>query len=576
MTAALRVTVVHGYYLHDSGSGVYVRELTRELVRQGHDVTLVCQERSPELYDFIDSAYALDSANAELVPLFETRTPRYSGRCRLVRPHLGGRLLVFVEGPFPGFASSGIKAFHHAPADWIQEYVAANVRALRSAFAAWPPDVVQANHAIMQPYAVRAALAGAAPYLATVHGSELNFSLKPDRRLAPYALDGLRDAAAVVSVSPAMVADAVAWAASEGLDIASKSSVLPPGVDTALMTPAPDRQAALESLARDVALPPELDLAPEDDVLAFAGRLMWTKGIQHVVAALPLMAARRPRLRLLIAGDGPAREPARKLLRLLGDDDRPGATALAQTEPELRTLPEYGPVVPSAIAPPLPEGRLQAAFLGHLTSTQLARVFAAADLSLAPSVFPEAVGMVTVEALVGRGPAGGRVPQRVGVGGGRGGALARGPGLPGADPRSVPHPGDGPPGPRPLAALPHGRPGLPHASPRPGRSALPLLGEGGPPLPGAGRPVGYPGSPRAPVRAARARAEAARAAGRVPPRTRPPARRREAAPATARPAGPSRTCPPSSLRTCCRWSSPPTGRPPAGRPRPAGARSPPL
>jgi len=65
----LRIAIVHGYYLHDSGSGVYVRELAHELVRQGHEVTLVCQERSPELYDFIDEACELRDDNLALRPL---------------------------------------------------------------------------------------------------------------------------------------------------------------------------------------------------------------------------------------------------------------------------------------------------------------------------------------------------------------------------------------------------------------------------------------------------------------------------------------------------------------------------
>ena len=47
----MRVALVHGYFLHDSGSGIYVRELARSLVRLGHDVTLVCQERDPARYD---------------------------------------------------------------------------------------------------------------------------------------------------------------------------------------------------------------------------------------------------------------------------------------------------------------------------------------------------------------------------------------------------------------------------------------------------------------------------------------------------------------------------------------------
>ena len=386
---------MHGYYLHDSGSGVYVREVTRELVRQGHDVTLVCQERSPELYDFIDTVYGFDEGNPAPVLLGDVRQPIYGGRCRLVRPRLR-RLLVYVEGPFPGFESECVAAFHTSPTDWIEEYVRDNVAAVRAAFAAWRPQAVLANHAMMQPHIVRRALGRAAPYVATVHGSELNFSVKHDPRLGPYTVDGLEAAAAVVTVSAASAEDVVGWARGQGMDIAAKTCTIAPGVDSHTFVPAPDRAAAIEALRREVKLPAELDVGLEDPIIVYAGRLMWTKGIQHAVAALPLIAAHYPGVRLLIAGEGPAREPLERLAALLGKGDEAGARALALAESELHTLPEFGPVVPATV-PPI--GRPPLVFLGHLTSAQLGRVFAAADVSLAPSVFPEAVGLVTTEAL---------------------------------------------------------------------------------------------------------------------------------------------------------------------------------
>ena len=167
----MQVAVVHGYFLGDSGSGVYVRHLTRALMAEGHNVTLLCQEREPERYDFIDSVFDLDESNTTLLPVGEPCPPRGSGSCRLVRPNLGGRLLVYVDGPFAGFDRSAIKTFQDAPDDWIGTHIAANVAALRTAFARWAPDVVLAQHAIMQPYVVREALGGRASYVVTTHGS---------------------------------------------------------------------------------------------------------------------------------------------------------------------------------------------------------------------------------------------------------------------------------------------------------------------------------------------------------------------------------------------------------------------
>lgn len=392
----MRIAIVHGYFLHDSGSGIYVRELTRELVRQGHDVTLVCQERRPELYDFIDSVYELDETDTRALPLVQGRDGRYPGRCRLVRPNLGGRLLVYAEGSFPGFDRSQVKAFQNSSEDSIEHYVASNMAALLVAFSAWPPELVLAGHVIMQPYIVERALVGAAPYVVTVHGSELNFSLKRDPRLVPYALTGLSSAAAVVAVSQPSAEDTMEWARSNGLEIRDKTWVVPPGIDGDTFTPAPSRAEAIEALRRDVVLPEGFDIRPEDDVLAFAGALRRTKGIQHVLAALPLIAAERPRVRLLVAGDGPARPALERLSALLQNGDCAGARQLTEVDEDLRTPAEFGDVVLGAF-----EGAEypRVAFLGHLTHQNLARVFAAADASIAPSVFPEAVGLVNIEAL---------------------------------------------------------------------------------------------------------------------------------------------------------------------------------
>jgi glycosyltransferase involved in cell wall biosynthesis len=391
----VRVAVIHGYYLHDSGSGIYVREVARELVRQGHDVTLVSQERKPELYDFIDDAYAFEANDIEPVRLCDVRQPLYEGRCRLVRPHLR-RLLVYVNGPFPGFEPERVGAFQDSPTECIEGYVLDNVAALRAVFAAWPPDVVLANHAMMQPYIVKQALAGTAPYVATIHGSELNFSLRHDPRLVPFALEGLEGAVAVVSVSDPGAAEIIAWAAQHGLRIAGKTFAIPPGVDARTFAPATDRTSAIEALGREISLPDDLQLRLKDRIIVYAGRLMWTKGIQHAVSCLPLVVAHHPAVRLLIAGEGPAKGPLLELGRLLGEGDHESARALALSESELHAPPEFGQLVP-ATTPNV--GPLPIHFLGHLNSAQLGRLFAAADLSLAPSVFPEAVGLVTIEAL---------------------------------------------------------------------------------------------------------------------------------------------------------------------------------
>lgn len=390
----MRVTVVHGYFLHDSGSAIYTRELARELARAGHEVTLVCQEQHPESFGFIDSVYDLDTENLHVIE-FMRRQSALNGSCRLVRPHLSGNLLTYVAGPFPGFTAV---PFQEVETDQIESYINANTRALETVFDIWPPDLVQANHAIMQPLVVRRALAGRAPYVVTVHGSELNFSIKSDPRLVPYALEGLERATAVFALSDSSLEELREFADAHGMDLGSKAMELSPGVDTELFSPARDRSGLPESIF------PLLDEA--EKVLVFAGRLLWTKGLQYVVAGLPLILAQRPDLQLLVAGEGPMLIPILAFIDALGSGDFDKALELLTDEPQLRTEKDFGDVLP-AMNTVERELYLEGSrslgdhihFLGHLSHDQLAGLFAAADISLAPSVFPEAFGLVSIEAL---------------------------------------------------------------------------------------------------------------------------------------------------------------------------------
>lgn len=396
----MRIAVIHGYFLSDSGSAVYVRELTRELVRQGHEVTLVCQEQAPQKNGFIGEAYDLDPEADEPERVFERsggverRRQIAVGGCRLVRPRIGRRLLTYVAGPFPGFEAI---PFQDAPDDDIAAYIEANIRSLEKAFELWPPQLVLANHLVVQPYVSHKALekafpqpGGRPPYLVTVHGSALNFTVKHDRRMAAYAREGIEGARSIVSLSSSSCEQVVNFAAGEGIVAGNKCHVVPPGVDTALFTP-------------------EASGHLSGQTLMFVGRLLWTKGLQYIVAALPLVLARLPQVRLVAVGDGPMRDPLQEFIDMLDAGDLDSAAVLAERSPELRASEEYGPLLPEmdeknsaayiAAANGTIAGRVR--FLGHLPHGELAPLYASASIVLSPSVFPEAFALVSVEAMAG-------------------------------------------------------------------------------------------------------------------------------------------------------------------------------
>jgi glycogen(starch) synthase len=99
------------------------------------------------------------------------------------------------------------------------------------------------------------------------------------------------------------------WEVSRLLELApEKVQVIPNGVD------APVWQAPAAAVAAARAR-----FAGDGPLLGFAGRLVYEKGVQHLVSALPELRHRHPGLRVVIAGDGPHRaelQDATKRLRL--------------------------------------------------------------------------------------------------------------------------------------------------------------------------------------------------------------------------------------------------------------------
>src|SRR3954451_9132463 len=194
----MKILIFHGYMLRGTGSNIYNVNLAPALARLGHEVHLLCQDRDVRIEGV-----------------------------EIHNPDIGGLLPVYVKDPYDGFE---VKAFEELSEDELDRYLEANVAAVQEvATAAGGIDVGLANHLVMGPAIL--ARAGVAPFAAKVHGSALEYTVKPHPRFLPYAEEGM-NAASGVLVGSRHTAESL-WAALPGVSgLEAKTRLGPPGVDT--------------------------------------------------------------------------------------------------------------------------------------------------------------------------------------------------------------------------------------------------------------------------------------------------------------------------------------------------------
>jgi glycosyltransferase involved in cell wall biosynthesis len=267
----VRILVWHGYLLGGTGSNVYTRALAREWSRAGHDVTVVCQERSPQNYDL--------------------------GGAQVVRPELpGGLLPVFVLDRYEGLEAKLLQDFTEAQS---ASYVDANAVALREL---GPADLVFANHVLM------GAPVGAATgsrFRVKVHGSELEYSMRGRPRLEDRGREALAQAERTY-VGSRHIRDVLEDVVGHVDGVVE----VPPGVDVDEFVPQPrDRALAglIEEAERDPPNPGNANERLPDDgnaarladfldgdgpTVVYFGKLIRNKGVHLLLEAMRGLDAR--------------------------------------------------------------------------------------------------------------------------------------------------------------------------------------------------------------------------------------------------------------------------------------------
>jgi glycosyltransferase involved in cell wall biosynthesis len=346
----MRVLIFHGYMLRGTGSNIYNVNLAPALARLGHEVHLLCQDREVRLEGV-----------------------------EIHNPDIGGLLPVYVKDPYEGFE---VKAFPELTEAELDRYLDANVAAVREvAERAGGIDAALANHLVMGPAIL--ARAGIAPFAAKVHGSALEYTVKPHPRFRPYAREGL-EAAEGVLVGSAHTGESLWAALPEVADLREKTRLGPPGVDVEEFKPARARER----------------------LVAFVGKLIVSKGVDLLLAAWPLVHWAHPGFRLEVAGFGAYEEGLRRLLAALDRGDLGDAREVARRGWALEGGEERPlPILSAFLADP-PAGYAEMAraaagsveLIGRLEHDEVASLFPRAEAMVMPSTFPEAFGMVAVEA----------------------------------------------------------------------------------------------------------------------------------------------------------------------------------
>ena len=111
--------------------------------------------------------------------------------------------------------------------------------------AAPSPDIALANHLVMGPVILARGLAGRAPYAVKVHGSALEYTVRPHpERFLPYALEGIRGASGVL-VGSRHTAESLWEVLSDEPALPERTRLGPPGVDVNSFRPRSDDEAAI-------------------------------------------------------------------------------------------------------------------------------------------------------------------------------------------------------------------------------------------------------------------------------------------------------------------------------------------
>lgn len=453
----MSIVITHGYLLTGTGSNLYVNNLVRELVKVGQDVCLLCQDPSPIDIDFVNEVYHFDSSN-DKYELTAEKESVFPGKARVFVPNLNGLLPVYVYDHYDGFE---VKEFPKCSDVEVGAYLEQNSKALEMVVRDFNIEVVNTNHLVLFPsIATKVKEKLDFKHVITVHGSALNFTVKKDVRFENFAKDALVKAEEIVVDSLHADEELKEFLDDTQLShLKDKVKIIPAGVDVssfdlptaspkemiqkfqdAIGLNVPTSKGRVEEQEKEVLysnkelkeividvdqLRKDYDYRGVDQHVIkkldqfkgadyrvmFVGKYLWTKGIFLILFAIPRILKLYPKAQFVFVGFGPFREPAELIVNSIARNKLSDLMSILDDK-NLLFHGEEGEIMPlledlikknqSDLEAIIKEGleiRDNIVFTGIASHKELVELLPAMTALIAPSVFPEAFGMVAIEAM---------------------------------------------------------------------------------------------------------------------------------------------------------------------------------
>ncbi|MCL2529921.1 MAG: glycosyltransferase [Coriobacteriia bacterium] len=445
-----KILMVHGYVLCGTGSNLYVRNIVRNLCEMGQDVVLVCQEFTPEDYDFI--ARHVAAKGDDFREVFERETP-YPGKCEIYVPDTANELLVYVYDRYKDMLVQEMKDVSEGE---IQDYIRRNAATIAHICAHNDISKAYSNHLVLQPQYVAEGIKAAcskARHIIIGHGSDLNYAISKREYLDALSRVTLASCDQLVAVSHHSKQAMQDYY--DDLDL-SACAVINAGLDEQLYGDMPleeerlmlaayidaadqghgfsaaqskmiaemvkqgsfdfaEVQASYEAKDIEVSIKDKLfDMlyVRDNQKLVYLGKYLEQKGLIPLVLGLPFLYAHNPKINFILVGFGAFRAQLEYILQLIKLDKlevffanaRALGVNLEQDFKALEVLREFlldpeNKALYQKGAALLDTNTL---FTGYFDQRYAVRVLHSAEVSIFPSIYPEAFGMVIIEAMAAK------------------------------------------------------------------------------------------------------------------------------------------------------------------------------